>query len=71
MTESDCPTVTLSVNQYERLMADSRKLKAIRDAVDEYHLTRKLVSARVTAGHLHRLRRKALSKISLLLQSKV
>ncbi|AYN58021.1 hypothetical protein HWB90_gp118 [Mycobacterium phage Fowlmouth] len=63
--------VTLTKSQYERLMADHRKLKAIRETVEEYRMTKKLIAAHISAGHLHRLRRKALSKITLLLQSKV
>ncbi|AVD99687.1 hypothetical protein HWB51_gp125 [Mycobacterium phage Cuke] len=71
MTTETTDFVTLTHGQYERLMADHRKLKAIREAVEEYMLTKKLVAAKVSAGHLHRLRRKTLSKITLLLQSKV
>ena len=58
--------VTISVAEYEALQRDSRKLRAIRDKMDEYHIRKRLVEHNL----LHRLRRKTLNEIAALLHRK-
>jgi hypothetical protein len=57
--------------EYEELQLDSRKLRAIRDILDEYHISKKLVVQRISEENsLHRLRRRTLSRIQVLIQRK-
>ena len=64
-------TVSISIREYEALQRNSRRLKAIRDTLDEYHIKKKLIASRASEDHIHRLRRITINKISDLVHGRV
>lgn len=42
--------IEITEEEYETLLADSRRVRAIRDILDEYYLRRKLLRAKISDG---------------------
>lgn len=61
-------TVEIPIEEYENLLVEQRRVQAIRIALDEFYMRRKLLRARITDGpnyNLHNLRKVTLAKISV------
>lgn len=69
MTSID-PGEVVPLAELNKLRRDSRKLKAIREILDEFHLRKKLVSEHISEDHLHKLRRKAINEVYSILRRK-
>lgn len=64
MGQVQTETITISIAEYEGLLRNSRKMKAIKDTLDEYHLRKQIVTVGLSSENsLHRLRRQTINKI--------
>lgn len=62
--------IEISEEEYEKLLADSRRVTAIRNIVEEFYMRRKLLRAKLSDGPnytLHNMRKITLAKISVII----
>ena len=62
--------ISIDHAEYERLQRNSRKLQAIRDRWDQYHMEKKLAAEGISEDHMHKIRRRALNEIGEILRRK-